>query len=144
MYMAPEVLIGSPYNEKIDVFSFGIILYELFAGVLIASRVLFDEGLGEGAEAGEDAAARDARMQAYAERVAAGHREPLPRHWPPELKLLVSKCWAQDPADRPSFREVVKALYLMKQSGVVEQLDEVGPKVGYDPVSDCGCGCSIM
>lgn len=39
MYMAPEVLLGQPYNEKIDVFSFGIIMYELFGGMVILSRV---------------------------------------------------------------------------------------------------------
>jgi serine/threonine protein kinase len=39
MYMAPEVLTGHQYNEKIDVFSFGIILYELLSGVVIAGRV---------------------------------------------------------------------------------------------------------
>jgi hypothetical protein len=39
MYMAPEVLTGHQYNEKIDVFSFGIILYELLSGVVVAGRV---------------------------------------------------------------------------------------------------------
>jgi serine/threonine protein kinase len=39
MYMAPEVLTGHQYNEKVDVFSFGIILYELLSGVVIAGRV---------------------------------------------------------------------------------------------------------
>ena len=29
MYMAPEVFRSEPYNEKADVFSFGIMLYEV-------------------------------------------------------------------------------------------------------------------
>ena len=29
MYMAPEVFRAEPYNEKADVFSFGIMLYEV-------------------------------------------------------------------------------------------------------------------
>jgi hypothetical protein len=31
-YMAPEVVQGRPYNEKVDVFSFGVIVYEVGAG----------------------------------------------------------------------------------------------------------------
>lgn len=29
-WMAPEVLMSQPYNEKVDVYSFGILLYEIF------------------------------------------------------------------------------------------------------------------
>ena len=38
-YMAPEVVLGQPYNEKVDVFSFGVILFE----VLNRKLMLVDE-----------------------------------------------------------------------------------------------------
>jgi serine/threonine protein kinase len=37
--MAPEVVLGQPYNEKVDVFSFGVILFE----VLNRKLMLVDE-----------------------------------------------------------------------------------------------------
>jgi serine/threonine protein kinase len=36
MYMAPEVVVGGAYSEKVDVFSFGVMLYELLCGALLA------------------------------------------------------------------------------------------------------------
>jgi len=43
--MAPEMLTGDKYNEKVDVFAFGIILYELMCGRLIVSRMVNMGGL---------------------------------------------------------------------------------------------------
>jgi serine/threonine protein kinase len=38
-YMAPEVLLGRAYNEAVDVFSYAVILYELFTGNIIATKL---------------------------------------------------------------------------------------------------------
>ncbi len=46
-------------------------------------------------------------MTAYVMRRSAGERERFPARWPQGLKDLVSACWAQDPANRPSFKEVL-------------------------------------
>ena len=32
-YMAPEVALNKPYNEKVDIYSFGLLLYELWTGI---------------------------------------------------------------------------------------------------------------
>ncbi|KAF6253037.1 kinase-like domain-containing protein [Scenedesmus sp. NREL 46B-D3] len=125
MYMAPEVLTGHQYNEKIDVFSFGIILYELLSGVVIAGRVAMGDEHDE--------------LLDYARKVANGHREALPVYWPASVKGLVAACWAQEPAARPSFKEVLRQLYAMKQAGVDAEMDKARPKGNYNPVTDCGC-----
>jgi hypothetical protein len=71
--------------------------------------------------------------------VANGHREDLPPYWPPALKALVAACWAQDPAARPSFAQVLDRLYQLKLSGDLERMDDGRPKGDYNPVADCGC-----
>ena len=37
-YMAPELLEGKPYTEKVDVFSFGVLCWEI-----LAARIPYDE-----------------------------------------------------------------------------------------------------
>jgi serine/threonine protein kinase len=32
LYMAPEMLLGQPFDEKADIYSFGIVLWELYTG----------------------------------------------------------------------------------------------------------------
>ncbi len=45
LYMSPETHLGQPYNEKTDVFSFGMVLYELMArSVLAMSEVSHLQG----------------------------------------------------------------------------------------------------
>lgn len=80
-YMAPEVVLGQPYNEKVDVFSFGVILFE----VLNRKLMLVDEIKND--------PRKDA--QAYAERVARGFRPEIPKRWPEQLVELIQCCWAQ-------------------------------------------------
>merc|ERR1712003_417147 len=70
-YMAPEVADGLPYNYGADVYSFGIILWELHAG-----KKPFD-GLD--------------RDLFYERIVHGGERPPLYRKWPMELTSLMSE-----------------------------------------------------
>lgn len=35
MYMAPEVFCHEPYDEKVDVYGFGVVMYELFARTIL-------------------------------------------------------------------------------------------------------------
>jgi len=171
LYMAPEVLRGEPYNEKVDVFSFGVMLYELFSGRPLGSRVAAAAAAGDagsssggsaaaaakppapalvvvagGAGADPEADAEQGTLLAYAQRVAGGHREPMPEAWPAGLKALVAACWHADPRQRPSFGSLVRALDLLEGQGAAEAMDaaQAGLRTDYDPLNDCGCGCAIM
>lgn len=98
-YMAPEVADGLPYNFTADVYSFGIILWELNA-----SKKPY-EGLN--------------RELFYERIVHGGERPPLGRKWPSELTSLMSECWDADMHNRPKFRDVVSRLdaLLLKEKG---------------------------
>eukprot|EP00201_Polytomella_parva_P005712 CAMPEP_0175080042 /NCGR_PEP_ID=MMETSP0052_2-20121109/25243_1 /TAXON_ID=51329 ORGANISM="Polytomella parva, Strain SAG 63-3" /NCGR_SAMPLE_ID=MMETSP0052_2 /ASSEMBLY_ACC=CAM_ASM_000194 /LENGTH=850 /DNA_ID=CAMNT_0016350609 /DNA_START=39 /DNA_END=2591 /DNA_ORIENTATION=- len=108
-YMAPEVVLGMPYNEKVDVFSFGVIMFE----VLNRKLMLVDEIKND--------PRKDA--QAYAERVAKGHRPDVPRWWPEPLRGLITACWAQDPLVRPNFVAVLDCLQEIQAADIIGKLD---------------------
>jgi hypothetical protein len=44
--------------------------------------------------------------------VAAEHqlRPQLPNRWPPELRLLLQRCWHRSPSARPEFEEIARVL----------------------------------
>jgi serine/threonine protein kinase len=89
-YMAPEVALREPYNEKVDVYSFGIMLWQMARDCLPFS------GLG-----------KTAFMQ---EVVRGGLRPKLDRSWPDAFCSLLTSCWAREPQRRPCFAEVIAEL----------------------------------
>jgi hypothetical protein len=95
-WMSPEVIEHKPYNEKADVFSFGVVLWELLTGLVPYSDMT--------------------PLQAAVGVVQKGLRPPIPQNCPPPLADLMRLCWQRDPAVRPSF-EAMK--------GKLEELYEV-------------------
>ena len=95
LWMAPEILLGEAYNEKVDVFSFAMVLVELVAQALPWSGVCFGA--------------------AVPHRVARGDRPDRQiRKAEPEMKELVKSCWNHDPTQRPEFAEVVEIVRAMR------------------------------
>uniref|UniRef100_A0A8V8TQF2 Mitogen-activated protein kinase kinase kinase 7 n=2 Tax=Catarrhini TaxID=9526 RepID=A0A8V8TQF2_HUMAN len=95
-WMAPEVFEGSNYSEKCDVFSWGIILWEV-----ITRRKPFDEIGGP------------AFRIMWA--VHNGTRPPLIKNLPKPIESLMTRCWSKDPSQRPSMEEIVKIMtHLMR------------------------------
>lgn len=96
LYMAPEVALRKPYNEKVDVYSFGMILWQLVTG-----EVPFD-GM--------------CRQEFIEKVVKNGVRPAIPNRpeIPSDLIDLIQMCWNYESSLRPSISEVVVALNQMK------------------------------
>jgi serine/threonine protein kinase len=93
-YMAPEVVESLPYNEKVDVYAFGLLLWEM-----LQYRRVF-EGMSVG--------------EFYERVVNGGSRPPLDSAWPVELRKLISLCWHPDVDKRPDFHVIstrLRAVY---------------------------------
>ncbi|KAK1406838.1 hypothetical protein QVD17_38446 [Tagetes erecta] len=84
-WMAPEVINHQPYDQKADVFSFAIVLWEL-----VTAKIPYDNMTPLQAALG----------------VRQGRRPDLPTNTHPKLLELMQKCWQTDPSVRPSFSEI--------------------------------------
>eukprot|EP00252_Welwitschia_mirabilis_P020620 TRINITY_DN5089_c0_g1_i2.p1 TRINITY_DN5089_c0_g1~~TRINITY_DN5089_c0_g1_i2.p1 ORF type:complete len:920 (+),score=235.47 TRINITY_DN5089_c0_g1_i2:638-3397(+) len=89
-WMAPEVLRNEPSNEKCDVFSFGVILWEL------ATLQQPWEGMNP--------------MQVVGAVGFQHRRLDIPSDMNPVIADIIVKCWHNDPKMRPSFAEIMAVL----------------------------------
>ncbi|XP_020115320.1 serine/threonine-protein kinase STY46 [Ananas comosus] len=97
-WMAPEVIEHKPYDQKADVFSFGILLWELLTGKIPYEYLT--------------------PLQAAVGVVQKGLRPTIPKNTHPKLIELLERCWQQDPTQRPDFSEILETLqHLAKEVG---------------------------
>mmetsp|Transcript_20441 Transcript_20441/g.33863 ORF Transcript_20441/g.33863 Transcript_20441/m.33863 type:complete len:374 (-) Transcript_20441:79-1200(-) len=90
-YMAPEVKQNWKYNFKVDVYSFGIVLWELCSG-----KYAFDSVCGgRGTDLDKD------------------ERPPVVRNWPIPLEDLMKECWHWNSNQRPSFVQIEERLQVV-------------------------------
>ncbi|CAA7405502.1 unnamed protein product [Spirodela intermedia] len=94
-WMAPELLSGSSskVSEKVDVFSFGIVMWEILTGEEPYANMHYGAIIGG--------------------IVSNTLRPPVPASCDPEWRRLMEQCWAPDPVQRPSFTEIAGRLRAM-------------------------------
>lgn len=90
-YMAPELMVNTTnyYDERIDIFSFGMILWEMFhQRIPYANMNPFQISL----------------------RYSQGERPKIDIDCPKRLEKLIKECWNQNAHQRPSFDQILERL----------------------------------
>lgn len=104
-WMAPEVFEGSKYTEKCDIFSWGIVLWE----VLSREKPFKDVD----------------NTYSIMWKIHKGERPPPIPNLPEPIKFLMTSCWADKPDLRPSMQHVVAMMNFLVQAfpGAEEPLE---------------------
>ncbi|KAG4206541.1 hypothetical protein ERO13_A03G017604v2 [Gossypium hirsutum] len=95
-WMAPEVLRNEPSNEKSDVFSFGVILWELMTVSIPWNNLNSLQVVG---------------VVGFMDR-----RLELPEGLDPQIESIISDCWQSNPENRPSFEDIIN-----RMTGIVQK-----------------------
>ncbi|GBB86717.1 hypothetical protein RclHR1_01310013 [Rhizophagus clarus] len=85
-YIAPEVLRGKPYTKAADIYSFGIIMWEMTSGVPAFCDIPHDFNL--------------------CLNICMGDRPKIIEGTMPEYVELMKRCWDNDPKKRPTADEL--------------------------------------
>uniref|UniRef100_A0A2R9C1M6 Mitogen-activated protein kinase kinase kinase 12 n=1 Tax=Pan paniscus TaxID=9597 RepID=A0A2R9C1M6_PANPA len=86
-WMAPEVIRNEPVSEKVDIWSFGVVLWELLTGEIPY---------------------KDVDSSAIIWGVGSNSLHlPVPSSCPDGFKILLRQCWNSKPRNRPSFRQIL-------------------------------------
>ncbi|RIA81191.1 kinase-like domain-containing protein [Glomus cerebriforme] len=120
-YIAPEVLRGNPYTKASDIYSFGIIMWEMTSGVPAFSNVPHEFEL------------------CYD--ICRGLRPRIVEGTEVEYVNLMKRCWDGDPENRPTslelieyfkkWRHIYKFNYLERVNVPVNELIRHHPKACY-------------
>ncbi|KAK8836227.1 hypothetical protein M9Y10_039859 [Tritrichomonas musculus] len=92
-YMAPEYILGPIYNEKVDVFSFGILMYEVVMDQKAyknMSSLNYNQYI----------------IQMINNKIRPTFIYPVKQ----SIRDLIEKCWSEDPNDRPTFEYIFNKL----------------------------------
>ncbi|VDM43720.1 unnamed protein product [Toxocara canis] len=93
-WMAPEIIKKEPSSEKVDIWSFGVVLWELLT---------------------QEVPYKDVDSMAIIWGVGSSNLSlPIPDTAPEGMKLLLRQCWSIKPRNRPSFLHILTHIAVFK------------------------------
>lgn len=95
-WMAPECYSGQKYDEKVDIYSYAMCLFEM-----LCREIPFED------EESHDVG----KLTVRGERP---DMDAVPRHCPEAMVCLMESCWDAVPAERPSFAQILAILDRIK------------------------------
>ncbi|KAJ5076861.1 serine/threonine-protein kinase sty8-like [Anaeramoeba ignava] len=100
-WMAPEILRGeSDYTSKVDVYSYGLVLWEMVFRDIPYKKLLMDVGREE------------FRSKVGFDKPTL--KLPKKKYLPDEMIDLLARCWDYNPNNRPEFSEICETLKEIK------------------------------
>ncbi|XP_061699094.1 fibroblast growth factor receptor 3 isoform X3 [Syngnathoides biaculeatus] len=123
-WMAPEALFDRVYTHQSDVWSYGVLLWEIFT-------------LGGSPYPGIP-------VEELFKLLKEGHRMDKPANCTHELYMIMRECWHAVPSQRPTFRQLVEDHdRVLSMTSTDEYLDLSVPLEQYSPgCQDSGSTCS--
>ena len=102
-WMAPEIIEHKAYDQKADVYSFGIVIWELLTGnVPYQDRTPLQAAVGV---------------------VQNGLRPDIPPSTPAGLADIMRLCWQREPSVRPSFETLKKKFEDMYDKALAQAVE---------------------
>ncbi len=103
-WMAPEIIRHEPCSEKVDIWSYGVVLWEMLTCEapyknLDTNSILFGVGTN--------------KLQLQ-----------IPPKFPDGVKLLLQQCWNLKPRNRPTFQQILKHLEIIQNTDILFKSDE--------------------
>jgi serine/threonine protein kinase len=89
-YMAPEMFKPGPYTKTVDVFAFGMILFEIVTG--------------------QKPYGKDISPWQWMEHIGKGGRADIPDTVAPFMKIVIEACWRDNADSRPTFHAIFSYL----------------------------------
>ncbi|GJR45981.1 PAC motif-containing protein [Tanacetum coccineum] len=109
-WMAPEILRSEQADEKSDVYSYGVVLWEI-----MTEKIPWDD-LNP--------------MQVVGAVGFMNRRLDIPEDMDPLLASLIESCWCSEPQSRPTFQEIIYKLKELQKKFAADQLTK-GIELGY-------------